>query len=169
MPASILKTSSFAASFYTVHEMPKEIYYFIAFAAGTAIAVQSGANAQLRLMVNNPMITALLSFLVGTAALFVLVFATASKQLPSMQVLTHITWWKWMGGLMGAFYISSVVITAPKIGAANTLGFVIAGQLLFAVLFDHFGWLGFQPHPASAMRILGVALLLLGIYFIQKY
>ncbi|MDQ4139431.1 MAG: DMT family transporter [Bacteroidota bacterium] len=149
--------------------MPKEIYYVIAFIAGSGIAVQSGANAQLRLLVNNPLITALLSFLVGTAALIILVIATASRELPSGQVLAHISWWKWLGGIMGAFYIVSVVITAPKIGAANTLGFVMAGQLLFAVLFDHFGWLGFQVHSVSSLRILGVALLLLGIYFIQKY
>ncbi|QMU31285.1 DMT family transporter [Adhaeribacter radiodurans] len=149
--------------------MPKEIYYVIAFIAGSGIAVQSGANAQLRLLVNNPLVTALISFLVGAVALVILVIATASKELPSGQVLTHIAWWKWLGGIMGAFYIVSVVITAPKIGAANTLGFVMAGQLLFAVLFDHFGWLGFQTHPVSPLRILGVALLLLGIYLIQKY
>lgn len=149
--------------------MPKEVYYVIAFIAGSAVAVQSGANAQLRLMVNNPLITALISFLVGTLALVILVITTASKQLPSGQVLAHIAWWKWLGGLMGAFYISSVVVTAPKIGAANTLGFVMAGQLIFAVLFDHFGWLGFQMHPVTPMRILGVALLLSGIYLIQKY
>lgn len=149
--------------------MPKEVYYLIAFIAGSGIAVQSGANAQLRLLVNNPLITALISFLVGTVVLVLLVLTTASKQLPSVQVLAHISWWKWLGGIMGAFYISSVIITAPKIGAANTLGFVMAGQLLFAVLFDHFGWLGFQAHTVSPMRILGVALLLLGIYLIQKY
>jgi transporter family-2 protein len=149
--------------------MPKELYYFIAFAAGTAVAVQSGANAQLRLMVNNPMITALISFLVGTTILIGLVLTTAAKELPSLQVLSQISWWKWLGGMMGAFYISSVVISAPKIGAANTLGFVMAGQLIFAVLFDHFGWLGFQTHTVSPMRILGVVLLLLGIYFIQKF
>lgn len=149
--------------------MPKEIYYFIAFVAGSGIAVQSGANAQLRLMINNPIITALISFLVGSTVLFTLVLTTAAKEIPSVQVLSHISWWKWLGGLTGAFYIVSVIITAPKIGAANTLGFVMAGQLVFAVLFDHFGWLGFQTHSISGMRILGVALLLLGIYLIQKY
>jgi transporter family-2 protein len=149
--------------------MPKELYFFIAFIAGSGIAVQSGANAQLRLLINNPLITALISFLVGTFALVVLVITTASRELPSWQVLTHIAWWKWLGGIMGAFYICSAVITAPKIGAANTLGFVMAGQLIFAVLFDHFGWLGFQPHTVSPMRMVGVALLLLGIYLVQKY
>ncbi|RDC65156.1 DMT family transporter [Adhaeribacter pallidiroseus] len=149
--------------------MPKEFYYFIAFIAGSGIAVQSGANAQLRLLINNPLITALISFLVGTITLVILVLTTAHKELPTAQTLTHIAWWKWLGGIMGAFYICSVVITAPKIGAANTLGFVMAGQLLFAVLFDHFGWLGFNIHAVSPMRIVGVALLLLGIYLVQKY
>jgi transporter family-2 protein len=49
--------------------MPKEMYYVLALLAGTAVAVQTGANAQLRLVVHSPIITACISFLVGTTVL----------------------------------------------------------------------------------------------------
>jgi transporter family-2 protein len=57
---------------------------------------------------------------------------------------------------------------APKIGAANALGFVIAGQLLGAVILDHFGWIGFPVKEISWTRILGIAVMILGVYLVQK-
>jgi transporter family-2 protein len=148
--------------------MPKEIYYLLALVAGLAVAVQTGANAQLRLIVQNPTLTALISFLVGTTLLFIYVMLTSYQQLPDAAVMYKIPWWKYLGGVMGAFYITTVVIIAPKIGAANTLGFIVAGQLISAVIFDHFGLMGFVIRQITLPRILGVIFLILGVYLIRK-
>lgn len=148
--------------------MPKEIYYMLAMLAGMAVAIQTGANAQLRLIVNSPIITACISFLVGTFVLVIYVLLTQRQHIPEFSVVSQVSWWKWLGGLMGAFYITTVVIVAPKIGAANTLGFIMAGQLISAVIFDHFGWIGFVVRPVSVWRILGVVFLILGVYLIRK-
>lgn len=148
--------------------MPKEIYYLLALLAGLAIAVQTGVNAQLRLAVSNPTLTALLSFTVGTVILSLYVLATSYHTLPSLHTLANISWWKWLGGLMGAFYITTVIIIAPRIGAANTLGFIVAGQLISAVIFDHFGLVGFVVRQVSVLRVLGVIFLILGVYLIRR-
>ncbi len=148
--------------------MPKEIYYLLALLAGLAVAIQTGVNAQLRLVVSNPTLTALLSFTVGTVILSVYVLVTSHHTLPSVHTLTNIPWWKWLGGVMGAFYITTVVIIAPKIGAANTLGFIVAGQLISAVIFDHFGLVGFVVRPVTLLRILGVVFLIVGVYLIRR-
>ena len=148
--------------------MPKEIYYLLALLAGLAVAIQTGANSQLRLIVQNPMVTALISFLVGTTILLAYVLITSYQHLPPADMLGKISWWKWLGGVMGAFYICTVVIIAPKIGAANTLGFIVAGQLISAVIFDHFGLLGFEIRPATLVRVLGVIFLILGVYLIRR-
>jgi transporter family-2 protein len=148
--------------------MPKEIYYLLALVAGLAVAVQTGANAQLRLIVQNPTVTALISFLVGTSLLVVYVLLTSYQQLPALATMYKIPWWKYLGGVMGAFYITTVVIIAPKIGAANTLGFIVAGQLISAVIFDHFGLMGFVVRHVSLPRILGVFFLILGVYLIRR-
>lgn len=148
--------------------MPKEIYYLLALLAGLAVAVQTGVNAQLKLVVNNPTLTALLSFSVGTIILLIYVLLSSYHSLPSVNMLAGIPWWKWLGGVMGAFYITTVVIIAPKIGAANTLGFIVAGQLISAVIFDHFGLIGFVIRPITLLRILGVIFLILGVYLIRR-
>ena len=51
--------------------------------------------------------------------------------------------YKWTGGIIGAVYVCCVIILAPKIGAANTLGLVVGGQMVLAIILDHFGLLGF--------------------------
>jgi transporter family-2 protein len=148
--------------------MPKEIYYLLALMAGLAVAIQTGANAQLKLTIQNPTITALISFLVGTFILFIYVMLTSYQQIPATATLYTISWWKYLGGVMGAFYITTVVIIAPRIGAANTLGFIVAGQLISAVVFDHFGLLGFVVRQITFPRVIGVIFLVLGVYLIRK-
>jgi transporter family-2 protein len=148
--------------------MPKEMYYVLALLAGLAVAVQTGANAQLRLAVHSPIITACISFLVGTTVLLLYVLIANRQYIPEFSVVSQISWWKWIGGIMGVIYITTVVVVAPKIGAANTLGFIVAGQLISAVLFDHFGWIGFPVRSINLWRILGVVFLILGVYLLRK-
>jgi bacterial/archaeal transporter family-2 protein len=149
--------------------MPKEIYYLIALIVGLAVVTQTGVNSQLNLTTSNPTVTALISFLVGTSALLVYVLITSPSSIANPAGLFQSNWWKYTGGLFGAFFITMVVIIAPKIGAANTLGFIVAGQLIFGVVFDHFGWIGFPVRPLSMVRIIGVLLIIGGLYLLRKY
>jgi transporter family-2 protein len=144
------------------------MYYLLALLAGCAVAVQTGANAQLKLIVNSPIVTACISFLIGSTVLVIYVLMANRQHIPEWSTVSQVSWWKWLGGIMGAAYVTSVVILAPKIGAANTLGFIMAGQLIAAVLFDHFGWIGFAVRPVNLWRISGVLFLLLGVYLLKK-
>ncbi|MBC5775443.1 DMT family transporter [Pontibacter sp. KCTC 32443] len=147
----------------------KELYFILVILAGLAIAIQTGVNAQLNVLLKNPVFTSLVSFMVGTFGLLLFILFTDRnalvQQYPNLQ--TH--WWKYTGGLLGAFYISVIVIVAPRLGAATTIGFAVASQLIFAVIFDHYGWLGFPLKEVSLARILGVILLIAGVYLIRKF
>ncbi len=144
------------------------LYYLIPFLAGLAVTIQAGVNAQLQLVVKSPLVSGLISFLIGTAAILVLIVFTNSKSLGSLANVTQANWWQLTGGVLGAFYICSLIIVVPKLGAANVLGYAVAAQLIFAVIFDHFGWIGFPIHHITWQRMLGVAMLLIGLYFIKK-
>ena len=61
------------------------------------------------------------------------------------------------------------VLLAPRLGAAALVGFVVTGQLLFAVLADQFGWLGFAQHSASVWRYLGCVLMMAGVALIARF
>src|SRR5688572_33346201 len=105
----------------------KAVYYLISILAGIGVAVQTGVNSQLRHDTNNPILTALISFTVGTVALVILYFGFF-RQTPTFPEGYQFQWWKFIGGLMGVIYITVVVIAAPRIGAANSLGLIVGGQ-----------------------------------------
>ncbi len=75
-------------------------------------------------------------------------------------------WW-WLGGVAGVAYITAALILTPKLGAASFIGCVIAGQMLASILIDHYGLMGLTPKPAGAWRVIGVALILLGMVVVQ--
>jgi transporter family-2 protein len=79
-------------------------------------------------------------------------------------------WYAWVGGgLMGTIYLTGTILLAPRIGAGELVGLVVAGQLIFSVLLDHFGWIGFAQHSASLPRLAGCALMIAGVFLIAKF
>ena len=56
---------------------------------------------------------------------------------------------------------------APRLGAAATLAFVMAGQLASALAIDKLGLFGFGLRDLSAGRIGGVLLVLLGALIVR--
>jgi transporter family-2 protein len=142
-------------------------YYLLSILAGVAVAIQTGVNSQLRQDTNNPIFTTLISFSTGTVALIILYYLFF-HQSPAFPKNYDFQWWKFTGGLLGVIYITAVVIAAPRIGAGNALGFIVAGQFIAAIVIDHNGWLGLPINSISLYRILGIGFLLLGVYFIQK-
>jgi bacterial/archaeal transporter family-2 protein len=137
--------------------------------AGIALTVQAGINNQLRQSLQNSFLTAIVSFVAGLVGLVVVMFATRNAAVPDGVVVSAITWYKWLGGLLGGFYVASVVMSVAEIGAGTMVALVVAFQLISSVVCDHFGWVGFPVHEAGVMRILGVLLLLAGAYLITKY
>ncbi|HSB94680.1 MAG TPA: DMT family transporter [Flavitalea sp.] len=145
----------------------KLLYYILPLLAGIMMTVQSGINSQLRSAIQHPLLAALISFLSGTAALIVLVML--SKQaMPTMQTFSSISWYKWTGGLLGAFIVTVSLVSVARIGAANMFVLIIAGQLLTALIIDHFGMLGLQQSTITLQKTIGVLLLVGGVYLVTK-
>jgi len=70
--------------------------------------------------------------------------------------------WMWIGGLMGAVIVFSVTFAAPRIGAAATIGIMIAGQFVMGAAIDKFGLFGLDRIALHWPRLLGLALLAAG-------
>lgn len=139
----------------------------MALLAGTAIALQTGVNAQLRNCLGNPMQAALISFLVGALSLAVYVL----PQRPSWTLTGegHRPWWIWTGGLLGAYVVTALILLAPRLGASLLIALVVTGQMITALVLDHYGLLGFPQQKISPLRLLGGVLLIAGVVLIRKY
>jgi transporter family-2 protein len=141
-------------------------YLLFGFAAGWMIPVQFGINAQLARWVESPLRAALISFVIGTAALLA-VMLVADRDWPSWEKMSGGPWWVWLGGFLGAFYVYGSVVTAPKLGAATLIVVILAGQSVAALLVDHFGWVGFEENPVTPGRLLGIALVAVGVALVR--
>ena len=139
----------------------------VALGIGVFLPLQAGINAELRLWLGHPLQAALISFSVGTVALVVL---NLGLRIPfgGPQPLSGAPWWVWLGGLLGAVYVSMTIVLAPRLGAAAMLGAAMTGQLIGSLLLDHYGAVGYAVRPISIERIAGAALLLAGVLLIQR-
>ena len=59
----------------------------------------------------------------------------------------------------------TITVVTPRIGAAATIGLLIAGQLAMGVVIDTYGLFGVEKVALSWPRILGVLLLAAGAVF----
>lgn len=144
------------------------LFLLLAFLIGMSNTIQSGVNAQLREALGNPILSAITSFAVGLVAL---IFAYAffnHDHFPSIHSLKQVSPLKLTGGLFGAFYVLTVIFIIRDIGPANMICLVVAGQMLAAIVIDHYGLQGFAVHPVTVPRILGALLVVFGVYLILK-
>jgi bacterial/archaeal transporter family-2 protein len=135
--------------------------------AGGLLPTQAGVNARLGRGLGHPVQGALASFLIGTAALLA---ASLALRLPwpTIAGLKAVPWWAWLGGLLGTVYVVATIVLAPRLGAATLVGVLVAGQMLASLALDHFGWVGFPQRPVDLPRLAGAALLVAGVYLIQR-
>jgi transporter family-2 protein len=73
-----------------------------------------------------------------------------------------------IGGVLGACYVSSVLVTVRTLGAGGIVAATIAGQLTMSVIIDQFGLLGLDKDPISAMKAVGVVLLAAGTLLVVR-
>jgi transporter family-2 protein len=143
-------------------------YVLFAFAAGAALPVQFGINAQLSSWLDSPVRAAFVSFLTG-AIILAVAAALLFKPLPSGTRLGHAPWWVWVGGAFGAFYVVASIVAAPRLGAATVVAVIVAGQSIASVVVDHYGWVGFEPRHVSAGRLVGMALVGAGVALVRFF
>ncbi len=90
----------------------KLIWLLTALLAGMMAPVQAGFNGKMGRGIGDPVYAALISFCVGALGLlayglFLRMDFTAVRQAAGIE------WWVWLAGLLGAFYVTSVIILTP--------------------------------------------------------
>ena len=143
------------------------LFILFALLAGAIVTFQIGINSQLQLFLNNSVQATLVSFSIGTIALF-LYSVIANYDWPTLQQALQTPWWIWTGGILGAVYVFATIFLAPKLGATVLIGLIIAGQLITSLILDHYGFLGFPQQAINPWRILGVIFLIIGVVLIRS-
>jgi bacterial/archaeal transporter family-2 protein len=133
--------------------------------AGGLVACQAPINSRLGKVVGT-FPAASISFAVGLAILVGI--AALAGDAGHVGRVAHVPWWYLLGGVLGAAYVSTVLVAVRTLGVGGVTAATIAGQLATAVVIDHFGWLGVARQPITAMRVLGILLLATGVFLIVR-
>ncbi len=79
-----------------------------------------------------------------------------------------VPWYTLVAGAFGLIVISAMGYMIPRIGVAGALITLLAGQLLVGSILDHFGWLGAAQRAIDLPRIIGLGVVMLGVWLTVK-
>jgi bacterial/archaeal transporter family-2 protein len=139
----------------------------LAAGAGCLVGLQAPVNSRLGKSVGS-VPAATFSFLVGTFALVLVTVVFARGELAQLRHVGRVPWWALIGGLFGAVYVAVALVTVRTLGASGLSAAVIAGQLAISVVIDRFGLLGIARQHVGPSRLLGLALLAVGVFLVVR-
>ena len=145
--------------------MSKSILLVLTLAMGAMLPIQAALNGKLMRTFGHPVIGATISFLTGTLILLIYAFSIRSSFNPAL--IKETQWYHWVGGLIGAIYVTGIIVLIPRLGAGLAFALIVSGQLLMSVLMDHYGLLGVPVNPVNPSKLIGFCLLILGVFLIR--
>ena len=146
--------------------MMPSVYASLAALAGACIALQATANARFRQNLDSPAYAAFFS-ICGTIITASLLMLAIRPPAPSGAAIRQTEWWNWIGGPLGTLIVLAGATLTRELGAAAFIALVVGGQLLCAMLLDHFSLLGLKEQPITPGRIVGAILVVAGVVCIK--
>ncbi len=134
--------------------------------ASGLVAMQAPINSTLGKTVGT-FTAASVSFAIGLAVL-VAITLVAGGGFGEISHAADLRWYYLTGGLLGAAYVTTVLLSVRELGAGGVTGATIAGQLTMSVVIDRLGLLGLPERGLTAPRLLGIALLAAGTVLIVR-
>lgn len=135
--------------------------------AGSFLAMGAAANARLMKTLNSPIAAAAINFSVGFSVLSVLIAIGLLKTSFKLEMLVNVPWWAFLGGFLGAAFVTLNTLTIPKLGLTTTAIAVVLSQMTMSLAIDSLGWFGVVQRSVSASKLFGIALLFAAIALTQ--
>lgn len=135
--------------------------------AGAFVTTQAPINASLGRGLGMPVAAAAISFLVGALVLILVMLVFWAIHDQPLNWRAPAAWTFIAGGVLGAAFVTSTILLAPRLGATATFAFIIAGQLMTGLVLDRLGFMGMQVHEITPGRLAGVGLLLTGAVLVR--
>ena len=77
-------------------------------------------------------------------------------------------WYALGAGIFGLIVIGAISYMIPRVGVAAAITTIVAGQLMVGTILDHFGLLGAAERSLDATRVIGLAVVLVGVWLTVK-
>jgi transporter family-2 protein len=141
----------------------------VAIVCGMLMVVQSACNGMLERIIDRPLMVGVISLGIGISTLLAVGLVFGQLGFPAGGKVNEAPWWAWLGGVCGAMALLSQPIAVPRLGAAMYVGLFVTASTVLSVIFDHFGWLEVSQHSAGIGRVLGCALMVIGIGLVSLF
>ncbi|OCL26513.1 hypothetical protein U472_10990 [Orenia metallireducens] len=137
------------------------LFIIVAAVSGLAMAVQGSLNSVLGKIVGQLEATFVVH-VIATVLVAVLVFVLSIGK-GDLSQLPEAPWYTYLGGVLNIIILYGVMFSIPNLGVANATTAIVAGQILTAILIDHFGLFGLEKIGFQWVQVIGLILLAVGI------
>ena len=141
---------------------PSVFAILVVIAAGIAVAIQSPMNAALGRAIGSGVAAAAVSFGVGFVVLIGVAYLLGQdgafgRVSDASPVLL-------LGGVIGAFFVWSMLWAVPTLGSLTAITALILGQMIAALLIDATGLFGLSVQAITPTRLAAAALVGAGVF-----
>ena len=136
------------------------------FLSGLGIPILAALNGVLGRELDHPVMATVVIFAVGL--LVSLILLAIAGGLPTLGRFANVFPPYYFGAVFMVFYALAVTYFAPRIGVGNAVFFVLLGQLVAAAVIDHWGLFHAAQFSLTPRRILGVAVMTLGVWLAKR-
>jgi transporter family-2 protein len=140
----------------------KTFYYLLAFIVGLVIAVHLAMNADVGEKIENARAANAAFWSIG--AVVAVVIWLASPDRSAISRLKDVNPLLLLAGAMGAGLVLAIAIIIPKIGAGHTNVLQLAGQVIAGVLISQFALWSSPQESITALKMVGVVVMVGGAY-----
>ena len=133
--------------------------YFISIFTGIVLAIMISLNGGLGNISGNYASSVIIHFVGLIGIIFVLIF-TKSK----IKNLKCIPFYMFTGGLIGILTVLFTNIGFMGLGVSLTVSLSLLGQLVTSLVIDHFGYFNMTVVEFDKKKILGLIIIIAGIY-----
>ncbi len=141
-------------------------YSILMIFAGIGIPVMAALNSGLGLKLQNPGLATIILVIVALFSAVVVMLVTPGQNVFAIPRSTP--FYFYLAGILFIFYISTISWVAPKFGFGNAITFILLGQLISMCVIDHYSLFNAVQYSFSWQRLIGILLMISGIYLIVK-
>lgn len=133
--------------------------YFISIFTGVILAIMISLNGEVGNVAGNYASSVIIHF-VGLIGILIVLIATKSK----FKNLKGIPFYMFTGGLIGILTVLFTNIGFMGLGVSLTVSLSLLGQLVTSLVIDHFGYFDMPVVKFDKKKILGLVIIIAGIY-----
>ena len=144
--------------------MDKLFYILFVVMGGVAAAVQAPINSGLGKRIG-VFECGLWSFTTGALFLLIIVLLFGKGNITA---IASVPKWQLLGGILGVIAVTAMIVCAPQLGVGLATVCLLFGQIVLVIVIDSLGLFGVEKVPLDYNRIIGVLLVLAGVFFVYR-